>query len=602
MLFSELPYDIILHVCSFIHTSDLVSLATSCSHIHSCLEKLLAVHQRKLATLSSIHDTNRVQIVPILRNLLLQGSDFEDVWYFREVVISSYRSDEVRCTERVAGAGLLPGNSNPTLSFVAGCVGLPRILANHHNARRPVDELDAFLILALLKMPRLSALRISPHPSHGNSKLYGRGSPNGQLGWYTPRVYALEVLITVVTLLFTPKSSPRDAALLLPALKGLKAIEIEEDELQDLNQLGYGEPAFYQLRQADLRPLFNLPRLKRLTIHRHKSSHVRSGGYKEPVWQYWDYSGAHSSVEELILVGFGGWQEVIRNMLKIVKRLRLFVLQQRGREKQLGGILQALQECHHSSLETVVLPLQLSNTLSWCQPFGRLKHVTLSYVDIMEALRGQQISSLVRNPETATSSSFHLATRLPSVIEVLSLVGGRQSNSATSVRPIPLYNDIQDFLDVMVTFVSERGVGPGGFSFDGSSKNLRDICFGDMRVAIAPEDRAEGKRLHESFTKSKELLRLKLNYVIERSGKLSEACNEHGVRLHTTNLKTRECNHASRHPYVAKRPLSKQELLAKAERMGQNADAITRAVLAQYTEKLFRTTGHLSRLVRGDQF
>ena len=585
MLLSELPYELVTHISSYLCISDLVSLAITCSHVYSCSKDRLDVHQHKLSTLSTISDINRYRTTSILRDLLRDDTTSEDVDYVREAVIKSYQSCAPSDTNRNRTSLLLPDGEPFDLGRALSTLNLPCHFWIPRIHARNEDAFEVLLILSLMRMPRLSRLRISLPPCHGRTLLFGRIS-NHALGLLSPSVPFLEIFVEVVNQIGKSNIGGRlNGYTWPPGLQNLRSLEIEVDQLHNFHRLSYDSRASPLLQSDDFRPLFSLPTLRRLVLNKHPSAPPADAGHSSRLRE-WNNIEGKSPIEELVLVGFAGWQEHVRLMIQSTKQLRYLVLHQRGNEEQAKGALKALQQRHTAFLETIVLPSHTSNAMSWCQMFPHLKYLTISYVEVMAAFRKQQSFLSTSNTNNSDSRTFYLATRLPETIEFLTLIGGRQSSTVTSVRAIPLYSDIQDFLEIIILLISMRGVKSGLRSSGAHSRYLQDVCFGDMRVAVMPKDKVVGKTLHQSYTKAREIARLKLNNEVERSEKLRETCRQSGVRLHTMNLKTRDCDYPDRHPYVAKKPMSRQELVAEAERLSQDADANVQAILSQYVDAI----------------
>lgn len=580
---SGLPYELITNISSFLHISDLVNLAVTCAHVHSCLRDRLEVHQHKLFKLGTINDRNRARATSILRSLFLQDSPSEDAWYFREAIIQSYQWSTFGNVDHNMSSLYLPDGQHFDMTQAVSGLGLRRFDWFYTYIFRSEDGFEGFLTLALLLMPRLSRLRFTLHPCHGHRLVYARSS-NHAPSWTLPRAHVFEIFTKVIGHISAPaKECPWP-----PGLLSVQSIEVELDELHSFNRFVNWGAAIPRLYPEDLYGLFRLPNLKRLLLTRHPSAQSTLQEFTSTKLRLkeWILLDCTSSIEELVLVGFAGWQEYIRLMIQSVRRLRLFVLHQRGNEDQNKGIIQALQLRHASSLETIILPNLISNALSWCQTFSRLKYLTVSYVEIMGAFRKHQnhLSTSDRHNDEATRC--WLATQIPHTVEFVVFIGGRQSSTITSVRAIPLYSDIQEFIAIVTRFVTTRGAGSKSSNDGEISQNLRDICFGDMRVAVVPQDAAAGKTLHQSYTKARELARLKLIKEVERSDKLKEVCDRSGVRLHVTDLKTRVCNHAKQHPYVARQRSSRQELIARAEKLSEDADLTVQTILSQYVDAI----------------
>lgn len=582
MLLSQLPYELITNISSFLCTSDLVNLAITCSHIHSCFKIRLDLHQRKLHNFSTISDINRHKTTSILRDLLRDNASSEDVDYVREAVIRSFQTHAPGDANRNRTSLLFPDGQPFDLEDALSKLNLPCHVWMPRILARNEDAFEIFLIMGLTRMPKLSRLRVSLAPCHGRALLFGR-TANYALGLLSPSIPFLEIFIEVVNQI--DKCSRFSGDPWPPGLESLRSLEIEVDQLHNHNRFDFDDFAPPLLQSSELRPLFLLPNLRKLVVNRHPAAQPRDT-FQFPRSREWNNIDRKSPIEELILVGFAGWQEYVRLMIRSVKHLRCLILLQRGDEEQVKGALEALQEYHAESLETVILPSLTSNALSWCQTFRRLKYLTISYVDIMIAFRRQQNYNSIAEKHNPESRIFDLAKRLPDTIEFLGLIGGQQSNTVKSVRPIPLYSDIQDFLAIITLFVSMKGARPRPRKHGECSRSLRDVCFGDMRIAVIPKDKVIGKTLHQSYTKAKEIARLKLNNEIERCDKLKEICRQSGVRLHTTNLKAKTCDYPDRHPYVAKRPLSGQELVEEAEKLSQDADTSVQAILSQYIDAM----------------
>lgn len=585
MLLSQLPYELITHISSFLSISDLVSLAVTCSHIHSCFKVRLGVHQQKLRNLSTISDINRYRTTSILRDLLRDDTICEDTDYVREAIIKSYQTHAPSDANRDRTDLLLPDGQPFDLAHALLELNLPCQFWTPRILARNEDAFEVFLILSLVRMPRLSRLRVSLPPCYGRTLLFGR-TANYALGLLSPSIPFLEIFVEVVNQIGKSNVCGRlNGHPWPPGLESLRSLEIEVDQLHNYNRFSFDTTAHPLLQSSDLQPLFLLPNLRKLVLNKHPLAQPADSFHSSRLRE-WNIIDRKSPIEELILVGFAGCQEPVRLMIQSTKRLRHLILYQRGDEEQAKGAIKALQERHAESLETVVLPSHTSNALSWCQSFRHLKHLTISYVDVMAALRRQQSHNSISDKHSTESRIFDLATRLPRTIEFLRLIGGRQASTVTSVRAIPLYSDIQNFLETVILFVSTRGARSGSRKQGECSRHLRDICFGDMRVAVMPEDKMVGKTLHQSYTKAREIARLKLNNEVEKCERLKEVCRQSGVRLHTTNLKTRNCDHPDRHPYVAKRPLSRQELVEEAERLSQDADTTVQAILSQYVDAM----------------
>lgn len=78
MLFSELPYELVAYVSSFLHILELLNLAFICTHVHACLNDRLKIHQHKLATLSTVDDLNRARTTSNILGILQAGEDCSD--------------------------------------------------------------------------------------------------------------------------------------------------------------------------------------------------------------------------------------------------------------------------------------------------------------------------------------------------------------------------------------------------------------------------------------------------------------------------------------------------------------------------------------------
>lgn len=585
MLLSELPYELITHIGSYLCVSDLVSLAITCSHVYSCSKDRLDIHQQKLSKLSTISDINRYRTTSILRDLLRDDSTCEDVDYVREAIIKSYQSCAPSDTNRNRTSLLLPDGEPFDLGHALSTLNLPCHFWIPRILVRNEDAFEVLLILSLIRMPRLSRLHIALPPCHGRTLLFGRTN-NHAMGLLSPSVPFLEIFVEVVNQIGKSNMCGRlNGYPWPPGLQNLHSLEIEVDQLHNFHRLSFDSRAPPLLQSDDFRPLFSLPNLKKLVLNKHPSAPPADAGHSSRLRE-WNNIDCKSPIESLVLIGFAGWQEHVRLMIQSIKHLRRLVLYQRGNEEQAKGALKALQQRHTASLETVVLPSHTSNALSWCQDFSNLKHLTISYVEVMATLRRHQSTLSTSGGNCSESRMLNLAKRLPETIESLTFIGGRQSSTVTSVRAIPLYSDIQDFLEIIILLVSTTGVKSDSRRPSEFSKSLRDICFGDMRVAVMPKDKVVGKTLHQSYTKAREVARLKLNNEIEKCEKLKEVCRQSGVRLHTTNLKSRICNHPDQHPYIAKKPLSRQELVAEADRLSQDADATVQAILSQYVDAI----------------
>lgn len=248
-------------------------------------------------------------------------------------------------------------------------------------------------------------------------------------------------------------------------------------------------------------------------------------------------------------------------------------------------LMEPLQLLHSSTLEVLIPPSHTSNSLSWCQTFPSLKNLTLSYVEVMDIFRKYRIHLPTLEKRNDALDGFRLAMCVPERVESVAFIGGRALDVVTSPWSPPIYNDghdIQDFIDIITVYVSSRGSLVRSNIGDDTSRNLRDICFGDMRVTFKPQNAAIGKKLNLSSTEANEISRLELDKALRESDKLREVCSLNGVRLHFTNLDTRVCDRVDCHPYPPKKRFSRQELIAEAEKLSKDSDMATKSVLSQY--------------------
>lgn len=470
MLFSELPYELVGCIGSFLHISDILKLAITCTNIHDALSDRLQVHQKKVASLSTIDDRNRASTISALRGFWRQDSaqHDENAWYFREVVVHGYT--HFTCQPNPISldtSDLIPQDVEPfDIRRAMSDMSLPYSRAHHNGYSDAVNAFEGLLTLALLQMPRLSRLRFAISPVYGYDHVFVKsGVSEPQSVPISPTV--LEFLMRS---LFRMKVALADQPTEWPlGLQNLQSIEIEVDELQTFNDLGQFGPVKPSVIPEDFGVLFCLPNLKRVLLSRDASDEPNDDEieYMQRTNGYWMPPTRSSTVEDLILAGFLGYPEFIQRILRGIRRLRLFVLQQRGNERHMRYWRETLQSEHASSLEVFSPPFHTSNTLAWCQHFIHLKFLTVSYVEVMSIFRQRSSRRSESQREYDLSAVFRsvLATRIPQTVEFVTFIGGQQPSTVTSVLPVPQREDIDNFITIVTNFVNVRGfarqVSPG---------------------------------------------------------------------------------------------------------------------------------------------
>lgn len=600
MPFSQLPYELVVHISTLLHIPDLLNLAVTCAHVHTCLGEQLKVHQHKLATLSSVNDLNRSHTMSALRMIFQPDHPSHgDIWYFREVTVHAYSSvlfrrmniDVNMPNPRLSNEA--PFNTTRAISDMS--LLSPADLRRYDTLLRRVDRsegFEGFLTLALLQMPRLSRLRFALHPCNGHDQVCWRFVENA-VALEPARVQVFGLLLALLSCFEKRIIGESSETFILPAgLRSLQSIEIEIDQLHNFNNFGEYGTLHPELHTDSFRPLFLLPNLKRLLVSRHPLARRHDStfvAYSKGRDEAWRHLYRTSPVEELVIVGFGSCGQTIQLMTRSVRQLRALVLQQRGNEHQIKELLSILQLEHAPWLETFIPPSHTSNALSWCQSFSQLRYLTLSYIEVMEVLQEHCHQISISDGKSHILADFHLATRIPESVEMVVFIGGLISGAVPSLSSHPFCcstRDIQHFTDIVAAFVSTRGSTRQSSDAGQTSRNLRDLCFGDMRVVYKPENAEEGVRLHSSSIEDTEIGRHKLGKALHESEKLKEMCSLHRVRLHFTDLTTRVCDHAGQHPYLPKKRLTRQELIAEAERLSEDADVITKTVLSRYVDAI----------------
>lgn len=598
MWFAQLPYELITQISLFLDIPDLLSLALTNSTIHARLGYRLGIHKHKLATLSSVDDRNRPSVTPALRSLFrnqeiwMDHVEYDNPWYFREVVIHAF-SDPFsvsipnylahRCNPCLPDGERFPVKESITEDLRLTWDWYKGMSSKHLEVSQGFEVL---MSLALLVMPRLSKLRFLLHPCHRHKfatlEVDGLQYRSGNTRYQVFELFTELLWWNAHHISRSPQTFSWP-----PGLQSLRSLEIQTEDLHGFCGFPYSNRNEDRPRTeiAYLRALFWLPNLKRLLFTRYPSNEVE--WLNDSDIEGFDHLDRQSPIEELVLVGCGQWRRVTDSIIRSIRRLRFFVLEQRGNECGLTDLVNTLKSRHASSLEIFVPPSLTSNALSWCQGFPHLKHLTVSYVEVMSIFQQQQkhFSTSSQHCEATSDRVSILRTAIPRTVEFLAFIGGRQSSAITSVKFIPNDQDIQNFIDMVVLLVSARGATPECDSQPGlhdESLNLRDVCFGDMRIAIAPCNAEEGQRIARSSTHDGENERLGLGKAIKKSRPLQESCLSHGVRLHFVDLQTRICDHAERHPEPMRKRLSRQELVEKATRLSEGADATTKAILSQY--------------------
>lgn len=243
-----------------------------------------------------------------------------------------------------------------------------------------------------------------------------------------------------------------------------------------------------------------------------------------------------------------------------VKTLRELIVDHKNNIRRPEPMLKVLQERQASMLEVLRLPPYHGSVLSLLKALANLRYLTITYVDILTSWYSRRKSD----------TNFDLARYLPDGVRFLEILTGQTGAFCLGMLP-PTRKRIGRFLQIMHSHVRNRCIPPVEVTASKTKGCLSDICLHELSSMFDPEQSV--------------LSRVRFRKIISNLDTLIELCRSSGANLHLDSSENgKRCKNL--HPFRLYEAPSKDELQARATKLGKGADTGVQAQLAEYMSRL----------------